>query len=404
MILMCWLVYASAYLGRYSYNSNITLIESAFGVSHAESGLVTTFFFFAYGAGQVLNGIFCKRYPKRSVLSLALAGSSVINLAVFFGIPFNAVKYLWMLNGALQSVLWSSLVSVLAETLDARNLKKAIIAMSTTTSAGTLITYGLSSLFALSGNFRLSFGTGAAVMLAVALCWYLSYGKLTAGAPQAVKPAPGSKGPGEASNGKSALAGTLIFLLSVLAVFAIVDNLVKDGLHTWVPSVLKETYGLADSLSIVLTLILPVLGIFGAMFASLLHRYLKNFLVLAGAMFGMAAICLLAVVLLLKTSYWAVVLVFFGLVVLLMHGVNNVIVSMTPMYLREKIDSGKTAGILNGFCYVGSTISSYGLGAVADLRGWDGVFHLLLIACAVPAVFTLIYVSGASIFAGRRSK
>lgn len=83
---MCWLVYASAYLGRYSYNSNITLIESAFGVSHAESGLVTTFFFFAYGAGQVLNGIFCKRYPKRSVLSLALAGSSVINLAVFFGI------------------------------------------------------------------------------------------------------------------------------------------------------------------------------------------------------------------------------------------------------------------------------------------------------------------------------
>lgn len=401
---MCWLVYVSAYLGRYSYNSNITLIEGAFGVSHAESGLVTTFFFFAYGAGQVLNGIFCKRYPKRSVLALSLAGSSVINLAVFFGIPFGSVKYLWLINGLLQSVLWSSLISVLAENLDACNLKKAIIAMSTTTSAGTLITYGLSSLFALFGNFRLSFGAGAAVMLAVALCWYLSYGKLTAGAPQSVELAPVSEEPAVNKISKSAVSGALMLLLAVLAVYAVVDNLIKDGLHTWVPSVLKETYGLADSLSIVLTLILPVLGIFGAMFASLLHRYLKNFLVLAGAMFGMAAICLLAVVLLLKTSYWAVILVFFGLVVLLMHGINNVIVSMTPMYLREKLDSGKTAGILNGFCYVGSTISSYGLGAVADLQGWNGVFHLLLIVCAVPVAFTLIYISGVSIVARRKTK
>lgn len=270
---MCWLVYASAYLGRYSYNSNITLIESAFGASHAESGLVTTCFFFAYGAGQIVNGFFCRRYPKRIVLALSLAGAAAINLAVFFGVPFSCMKYLWFLNGAFQSVLWSSLVTVLSENLDARNLPKAILAMSTTTSAGTLVACGLSALFALSGNFRLSFVSGAAAMLAVALCWFVFYGRLTAGA---------SRISGETSavpseKKKTVLQASVFILLSALAVCAVFDNLVKDGLNTWVPAVLKENFGLADSLSIVLTLALPVLGIFGAMFASFLGVSSKIF-------------------------------------------------------------------------------------------------------------------------------
>ena len=29
-----------------------------YGVSHADAGLVSTMFFFAYGAGQIINGIY----------------------------------------------------------------------------------------------------------------------------------------------------------------------------------------------------------------------------------------------------------------------------------------------------------------------------------------------------------
>ena len=38
---------------------------------------------------------------------------------------------------------------------------------------------------------------------------------------------------------------------------------------------------------------------------------------------------------------------------------------------------GKVAGIMNGFCYLGSTISAYGLGSFADAFGWESVFTLL---------------------------
>ena len=60
LIFLCWLAYAASYVGKLSYNANISQFESALGISHAEAGMVSTFFFFAYGAGQVVNGILCK--------------------------------------------------------------------------------------------------------------------------------------------------------------------------------------------------------------------------------------------------------------------------------------------------------------------------------------------------------
>ena len=49
------------------------------------------------------------------------------------------------------------------------------------------------------------------------------------------------------------------------------------------------------------------------------------------------------------------------------------------------------AGILNGCCYVGSALSSYVLGAVADASGWNAVFYLLVGVCAVVCVMALTF-------------
>lgn len=62
LIALCWIVYTCSYLGKLGYNANITQIEKAYSLSHATAGMVSTFFFFAYGIGQIVNGIFCKKY------------------------------------------------------------------------------------------------------------------------------------------------------------------------------------------------------------------------------------------------------------------------------------------------------------------------------------------------------
>ncbi len=364
-IFLCWMAYTAAYPGRYSYNSNITPIMDAFGVTHGEAGLVTTCFFFAYGVGQVVNGLLCRRYPRRWIIPFSLACSAVLNIAVFLGAPFWTLKYLWLLNGGLQSILWPTLISVLSQSLPAPYLKSSVLVMSTTVPIGTLLAYGLSSLLAVRGGFPFSFLTGALLMAGAAAAWLFLY--RDAPASENTQPVQTSRTPG-----KGLLNRAVAVTVLVLCLFAVANNLVKDGLTTWVPSILKERFGLPDSLSILLTLVLPVLGIFGAACNGLLERRLPSFIKLSGLWFLLAAVSTAGVILLLDTSLWWAVLAVFGIISLSMHAVNNAITSMAPLYMREQLDSGLLAGVLNGCCYVGSTISSYGLGWVADHFGWNG--------------------------------
>jgi sugar phosphate permease len=50
LIALCWIVYTCSYLGKLGYNANITQIENAHSLSHSTAGMVSTFFFFAYGS------------------------------------------------------------------------------------------------------------------------------------------------------------------------------------------------------------------------------------------------------------------------------------------------------------------------------------------------------------------
>ena len=81
-----------------------------------------------------------------------------------------------------------------------------------------------------------------------------------------------------------------------------------------------------------------------------------------------------------------VTLALFGCVACLMAAINNVITSVVPLYSRDKIDSGLAAGLLNTFCYVGSTMSTSLLGRIADTKGWNDVFICILIFTIVSFV------------------
>ena len=98
IILLCFLVYMFSYTGRYSYNSKVTNVMADFGVSHASAGLVSTFCFFAYGIGQVVNGILCKYYNKRVLFPIVLSVSALTNVAVYLtpaaGFPIMRMRHL----------------------------------------------------------------------------------------------------------------------------------------------------------------------------------------------------------------------------------------------------------------------------------------------------------------------
>lgn len=382
LIVIACLVYSFAYTGRYSYNANIAPIMAFYNVTRAEAGLTGTFFFFAYGAGQLIHAIFCRFYPRKYIIPGVLGVSAILNIAVFCGVPFGAIKYLWLLNGICQSVLWPTLVLVLSDTMDSVMMKRAVFAMSLTVVIGTVISYGGSAIFNLFDLFRGAFLLGAVLMVAIGIAWLVGYDVLTvenAGLAEAHAASSEATTAGGGSR-KRAANGALIGLFAVCGLFMAVDNFVKDGLNTWTPVILKERFGVGDSLSIVLTVALPFCGVFGAMLALRMNRKIKDFRALSGSLLLLLSVCICGILLSMKLESMVLTVAFLGVVSCFAHGINSIMTSIMPFAMRDKVNPGFLAGLMNSAGYVGSTASAYGLGVIADRTDWNTVMYILLFA------------------------
>ena len=392
IIVLCWAAYTAAYIGRLNFNAYIEPIRDQIGATKTEMGLVSSFFFFAYGAGQLIHGILSRKYNTRYSILVALLGSAAVNVAMTLCPGVAVMKYVWLFNGVFQSILWSSLIKTLSDRLSDEMLPKAIVVMSTTAALGTFLAYGMSALLSAWGvAYSYVFYIPAALLLVIGVLWFLLLKK----ADGALKTDAAAYVPKAKKRVKltPVFVGTALLLLFA----AIANGFIKDGVTTWTPSILKESYGMKESLSIFITVLLPMISIFGAWFSTQLHKRQKNMSVLNGVLYFGEAIVLMLVLfvtrLRLTSGNPIFLILLFGISAMLMAAVNNVITSMIPMYLRDTMDSGLLAGVLDTFCYVGSTLSTTLLAFIADRGSWNHVFICLL--CFGAAACALCWVSAA---------
>ncbi len=390
LIFLGWLVYSLSYLGKVNYSANITQIIDFYGITKAQAGAVPTFFFFAYGIGQVVNGLFCKKYNIKWIVFASLFISASINLIIAVSTNFAIIKWLWLVNGFVLSILWPTLVRMLSEALPQKNLGTSSVIMGTTVATGTLIIYALSSIFAAFNRFKLSFYTAGFAMIAVSFVWLFMYNKAFKMAKKEkdaeITTVETKSDTVTVQHQKSGESKIFFATICVLCFFAIGVNLIKDGLTTWVPSILKEEFSMSDSLSILLTLFLPILAVFGNMCALNMHKIIPDYVNHCTAVFAIIAVFIGIIIGSLRLE--AAVFMLIGLVVVnfFASSLNSLITSIFPLFMRGKVNSGLFAGVLNGFCYVGSTISSYGLGTIADNFGWTYVFWTLMGFCVLTFI------------------
>ncbi len=383
VIATCWLVYVVSCLGKLGYTANIVEIEREFGVTHSESGLVGTLFFFAYGAGQIINGIFCRRYKLRLVLPSVLLISCGCNVALLFLHTFAPVKYIWLLNGAVCSALWPCIMRFLSEHLSEKDIPRATVAMSSVTAVGTFLVFCLSAWFVAVQHYRTIFAVAALATVAGAVAFFIVSGKVAApSAQETTAQEPCAEAPKEAADRRSWL---LYVSIGEIILFAIIANLVKDGLNTWVPGILKDIYTLPSYISILLTLALPTLAIFGTVLSEFMGKKIRNIHNRCTVLFVATAVCIGAVILLIQTGF-VLPLMGLALVVCLTSAINIIITTAFPFSMKRYGNVSFWAGFTNGCCYIGSTLSTYCLGTLATGYGWGAVFWFLLGLCVFAAV------------------
>lgn len=376
IIFICWLAYTAAYIGRLNFNASIVSIISDLGVEKSTAGLVSSFFFFAYGAGQLVNGILSKKYNPKIMIFISLISSAVFNVLMPLSNDISIMKYIWLGNGIVQSVLWSTLIKTLSEQLSDKKLPKAILAMSTTVAVGTFIAYGISSISALFGNWKLVFYVATAVLIISAFVWFILYEK----SPETVIR------PEKAKEEKVKTAKPVLIALFLAAFAGVANGFIKDGINTWVPSVLKDEFNFTETFSILLALLLPLVSTMGATIAKKVHEKISSHATMNMIFYIFSALLCSGILISLKYKSAVAIMICFICVACGMAMINNVITSMFALDYRKMLNAGFAAGLLNTFCYIGSTITSYTLGSVAENKGWNAVFIIMLSVCIAAAV------------------
>lgn len=366
---LCWLVYATAYLGRLNFSASLNEMTASGWLTKAQGGVIGTGFFISYGVGQLISGILGDRFRPRGMMALGLAVSGGVNLLVAFQPPFAGMLALWCLNGLAQSCLWSPLLRFVAERMDGDARNWACVNLNTACVAGNLVVYVLCAGMIAYAHWRWSFVTAGLLLLAMAGGWWVTAGRLPERSDLAWS-APQRGGP---LGGLGALL--LLPLLLLAAGAGVLNGALRDGISLWVPTFLTDRSGLETSVAVLMTAFMPVLTLPSVALSTALNRRCRNEFQAMGILFAVGAAALVP---LFFVRQAVVCVLLFAVVTMAMMAVNTITVSLIPLRFVAQGRLSTVAGYTNAMTYVGSGLSSLTIGAVAQSAGWTAVVWVWL--------------------------
>ena len=163
-------------------------------------------------------------------------------------------------------------------------------------------------------------------------------------------------------------AGILEVVLSgiVLATIpAMTHGMLRDGIQTWLPTLMTQNFHFGTSASVALDIIIPVFNMLGVFFTKALpKKWTENELKASAAFFAVTIIVLIALDLVCNVSA-VLSLILLTVASTCMTGANIMLINLIPVHFGVVGRASSVTGILNCSAYVGSAISSFGVGAVA---------------------------------------
>ncbi len=371
LTLLFTLLYMASYITRTNYGAIISEMVLATGQSKSLLSMALTGSFVTYGAGQIICGILGDRIRPKRMLSIGLALTVAMNIIL----PFCTSPYLmlavWSINGFAHSFMWPPMVRMMAALLNPEQYSRATVRVSWGSSFGTIFVYLSAPLIISLLSWRAVFWFSAAMGAIMLVIWHF-YGV----------DVPTQKKELEVKEEQKDKQPLLpLFMVGVMAAI-VLQGFLRDGVTTWMPSYIGETYELGSAVSILSGVVLPIFSIFCfSLSATVYRKLLKTPLLCAALFFGIGAAS--AGLLFLFTGKFAVVSV--GASALLtgcMHGVNLMLISMIPAFFKDGGRVSTVSGLLNACTYIGSAASTYGTARLTEEFGWN-VTLLLWIAAAV---------------------
>ena len=390
LTVLCFLIYASSYIGRLNYSAALTELIADHIVTKAQGGMISTIYFAVYGAGQLVNGLLADRHDPMKQVLVGVTGSAVLNGLFLKCKTYGAMLIVWGLNGYVQALIWAPMFLLVSQHISRKFRPQALMLINMAPAAGTIMGYLFSSLVLWKASWQSLF-TGAAMVLAGgAVIWIFGCRSAFRGAKRDREQAlewRSSIDPIRLEREKFSRV-MLLSGIGMLILPAMIQGMLKDGVTSWVPTYMTERFSLPPQIAVAVTILLPIVNILGAAGVYLFLRKIPNEAVAMGILFLSAGGCLLALQLVGRVSALLSASLL-ALVTAVMMSVNVIICSEVPLRFSVFGKSASISGFMNACGYIGAAASMYGIAVLSEHYGWTVTQWVWIGSCILAAVLSL---------------
>ena len=349
--------YGLFYLGRANISVVLPIIALDLGLSLAEVGALGTVFFWVYGIFQLISGEIGSRVSPYRIISIALLGTAIVNLAFSFQTSLIAMLALWGINGMAQSGGWSPMVRILAERLEPQRLKSASTLMPFGYVIGTAVTWTLIGAVSAGENWRIAFWLPGLLLLLVLVFWRKAGIDAPKAQPSRFRPAT-----------VLAEARGIAFIMMAAALVGFVRN----GSLIWLPTYILDTGLIAENLVGMVAALTQVIALLGLLLARRRVGSSDQVFVTAVLMFSAAGFGFL----LLTASAGLIAIALVAFAIMMLNGAFGLAVTSIPLLLAPQGRASSTAGTVNMMATLIGGTAGFAIGGLVELSGWAAVFGL----------------------------
>ena len=377
LVFLFAVTYMISYITRINYGAIISEMQSSTGFSKSELSISLTASFITYGIGQIISGICGDKISPKKLVLCGLSLTVLMNILIPLCTNPYQMIVVWSINGFAQSFMWPPIVKILTEVLPQADYNKAVTKVSWGSSIGTIVVYLIAPLLISASGWKSVFVFSAILGIIMIFVWnkYVYDVKAEHQNKQTT------------TENKNTLFTSLLFCIMLTI---IMQGMLRDGVTTWMPSYISETYNLSNEISILTGIILPIFSIICYQIASRVYtKRPDNPLVCAGLFFFVGALAAVGIGIFAGQSA-GISVVMFALLTGCMHGVNLMLVCMIPPYFQNTGKVSSVSGVLNSFTYIGSAISTYGIAVLSEMFGWNFTVLIWLAIAICGTVICLI--------------
>ncbi len=388
LFVACWVVYCASYLGRINYSAALTAIVADGVFQKSQAGFIGTVYFFCYGFGQIASGILGDKLSPYKMITTGLICTSCANLVMPICTSSHILmSVVWGLNGLSQSMLWTPILFIISNVIVPEHRQKACLYIAASFPVGSFLSYIISTLCIRFASWHWAFIVPAIIIMCVLVLWItvsLKANKVL-GYKKVVEKSAENK-----EQSKSLPVNKLIISsgASIICIGILIHGMLKDGVTSWVPTLITEEYDTPVFFSVLLSTLLPIVNLSGAWFSTKLFEkvFKDNEIAVTAFCFILSLIPLAGLVFVGKYSI-VICIILFAMFTSLIVAINHMFITLIPVRFAKYGKASTMGGLFNATTYIGCALSTYGFGAVSEKLGWTAtvIFWLILGVLGVAA-------------------